>query len=513
MTQKQTSKSAPSAGAFRLLAGAGLVLASCGTTGSIHGGSPSAWSQGAAPTGFMVAEAPSQGASPADLGGTWTFGRCTERLLEVSPAMSLAAAAVEEARAALRLAGSASAPQLDFGLIGTNTDNPALAFMGELNAHELSLAGGLDDTDPTTHVSAGLHASLLLWDGGRQAAVEGAAEAGVAAASWSSEARALALVTHFSELWWSLVEAEQLVEGLEALGPSLVAAEEAAKNRLLAGTGLRSDLLSIQAREFGRQQSLLQARASEAAVRRSIDALLDIPAGTDHDFLADDFVPGLAVGEPPTRRLAEFLAEAREQRPDLRALALLVEAAESELEAAERSSGPTVTAFADTWRDGGTPAWELDRGSYNLGAALNWNLADGGTREAREGQARARLRAGRARLAAAIDVVELELIAAATALEHALARTLTAKARHEAAAAALEELAAGYEGGSVTLERWLGAEAELHAAQTDRSLAGVAMWRSEYRLFLAIGSRFDQLDAGPRETSEHPDSNPGTLPR
>ena len=83
MTQKQTSKSAPSAGAFRLLAGAGLVLASCGTTGSIHGGSPSAWSQGAAPTGFMVAEAPSQGASPADLGGTWTFGRCTERLLEV----------------------------------------------------------------------------------------------------------------------------------------------------------------------------------------------------------------------------------------------------------------------------------------------------------------------------------------------------------------------------------------------------------------------------------------------
>lgn len=469
------------------LAFALLMFGGCASPGSSTRATPEPVRPAPATT-RPVAHAKPVAPVQLDLGGTWDFERSRKRLVEVSPAMSAAAAAVDQARSGLALVRSATAPQLGFDLIGTNTNNPAQAFMGELNAHELSLAGGLGDTDPTTHVSAGLHASMLLWDGGRLGAMEVAAEAGVAAAGSAAEARAHALTMELNELWWGLFVTRELAEGVEARGDALAAALESAQARVDAGTGLRSDVLSLEASELARQAELIQARSTEASIQRSLDALLGIPPEAAHEFVElGEYTSKLGGAEQLADQLPELLADARSLRPDLRALQQQVLAREAELTAAERGSSPTLSAFADTWLDGGTPAYELDRGSYTVGAALNWNLYDGGTREARSGQARAGLRAARAQLATAVDAVELQLISAIANLEQVTATGRTAKLRRKAADGAYQEVDAGFSGGNVSLERWLGAEADAHAARIAESVENTRSWQARRRLELAIG--------------------------
>ena len=336
----------------------------------------------------------------------------------------------------------------------------------------------------TPHGQAGLHAGALLWDGGRRRALEAAAALGVDASRAAAEARALATEGSVTRLFLGLSEGRALE--VAALGrlSAVDGAIEAARARLEAGSGLASEVESLEARRAALDEALLVVCSKQAEQLASLGILagagalevdLDAPLG---DWDQD----GAAL-----LTLPELFDQARATRPDLVALSAAVDARRESLFASELASGPTLVAFADAWLDGGTPLGAVDRGSASVGAQLNWSLLDGGLRASHEAGARADLRASRAALAEATQALELELGSARRAVELADLRTVTASRGAASARRALTELDAGYEAGQVSLERWLGAESDAGEAETRVQAARVRATLARANLTLTLG--------------------------
>ena len=174
-------------------------------------------------------------------------------------------------------------------------------------------------------------------------------------------------------------------------------------------------------------------------------------------------------------------------RPEIEALKSRFHACELMLVAQAKAGGPRISAFASGWLDGGTPLGEIDRGSVLFGASFDVNLADGGMRSARVSAARANMRAARAELDAAMEVAKIEVQGGVRAIELSVARSSSAAKALESANRALEELNAGYSAGTVTLERWLGAEAESGDARARQIRAAVGERSARARMELILG--------------------------
>lgn len=477
-----------------------VLVTGCSAPGMEHDSTTwSSWTpqpEAAAPKGHG---AHADGASGELLAGSWTLSALLERVRLVTPSAESMAAATDRAEAALALARSAFGLQLDFDLTATYSDNPALAFMGELNAGELDLAGGLGDTGWTPHGQAGLHAGTLLWDGGRRRAQEAAALEGVEASRAASLARALGSEAQVVNLYLGLRESRALEAAAEGRLAAVDGALEAAQARLDAGSGLASERDSLEARRAVLEEALLIVRSNQEEGRAALLILLG--AGNEATqrahFQVDLDAPlgswSHAGVELPA--LSELTDLAHRTRPDLAALSSAVAARRESLTASERSSGPTVSAFADAWLDGSTPLAALDRGSANVGAQLNWSLIDGGLRDAHEAVARAELRAARALLAEAVEAVELEVLRARRGVELAILRGATARRGEASAQRALEELGAGFEAGQVSLERWLGAESDAGEARARVVQAQVREELARAHLTLSLGRSLVEHDS------------------
>jgi len=482
MTDNRTRRSSKES---RSIFGSALVLALASLAcRSADVESSSSWD--AVYTPAWTPEAAGLGAAGADLrAGPWTLPALLARAREVAPSGAASAAAVARAGAGLALARSAYGVQLDFDMSVTYTDNPVYAFMGELNAHELDLAGGLADTAWTAHSQAGLHAGYLLWDGGRRSAGESAALHGVEASRLAGAARALGVETQVLGLYMGMRESRALEAAALGRLNAVQGALDAATARLDAGSGLASEVASLEARKAALEEGLLVIRSGEEQQASSLAVLIGGGVGVDLEI---DLGSGLGLPElPDSDDVQELVQVAKAARPDLLAANLAVEGNREALRAAELASGPTLSAFGDAWLDGGTPLLRADRGSANVGAALNWNLADGGLREAREAQARAELRATRAALGELVQDVELSVVSAERSVRLADQRFVSASAGAKSSQSALRDLAAGYDAGSITLERWLGAEAAAGAAQARVAQASIQKELARAHLLLTLG--------------------------
>lgn len=420
----------------------------------------------------------------ADLPGRRGLAGLLLEAIRQAPSSEVSRAAIDRAEAGLAMARAASGVRLDLGLGVTYTSNPALAFMGELNAHELDLAGGLDDTDWTAHSQAGLHAGYLMWDGGSRQASEAAAQHGVESSHHAGRARALGVEGRVLGLYMGMRESLALEQAAMKRIKAVKKAEESAQARVDAGSGLASSVDSLRAQRAALEEGLLVIRSGREEARDALGVLVGAGPGAHLDI----DLTGSPLTIDTDRNASDLVAQALGARPDLAALRAGVEAAREGLAAAERASGPTLSAVGDAWLDGGTPLLAADRGSANVGAVLNWNLADGGLRESREQSARAELRAARAALDEAVESVELAVLGSQRRLRLAEKRLESARSAEASAKAALDDLAAGFDAGTVTLERWLGAEAAAGEAEARAASAQnqIELARAELQLTLGI---------------------------
>jgi outer membrane protein TolC len=298
----------------------------------------------------------------------------------------------------------------------------------------------------------------------------------------TDQEHAISLQVH--QLYYSCLIERLTAESARDL---LVAAEandrEAQKGvdegKLLGGTALSS-----RAAVLSRKKAVLDSRLSLNGLELKLDDLLGLPLGTKLDLDAD------ALGEPPKIPSREqALIEVLDRSPSILAAQQNIKKAEASLVANREEYIPNITGFAHYDYQSGIPFLKHNFGSY--GVDFNYNLFDGGARQAKLRDAKIMLSVAETRLVQTRNDVRIEISNAYDKLDELTELQLVTK----------QLLDARTEGYRIAAQR-LHADAALPSAAADslaaQTAAKVDLLSAQMNLYLAQYNITKLLGALPR---------------
>lgn len=241
-----------------------------------------------------------------------------------------------------------------------------------------------------------------------------------------------------------------------------------------------SDVLSIEAQQA--HQQMLAIEAANIFVASSADFRRLVGLEPDVSFeLADELeAPGDATVDLPTA----FVAEARANRPERKALQFRIDAATERASASSANGLPSVTALGGVDYARPNPLifplsaeW---RSSWDIGLQVRWTFLDGGRVKAETAEATALRRAAEARLRDFDSGIASEIEQRAADVRSARASVAAARSGVRAAAEARRVLAERFSAGVATNTDVLTAQVALLQAELDltRALANTQLARA-----------------------------------
>jgi outer membrane protein TolC len=279
-----------------------------------------------------------------------------------------------------------------------------------------------------------------------------AARGGARAASASADAARLQARAAFAQAAYGARAAEEVVVASEHAVASAAELARSADRRVAAGTSAPLDALRARTEQVRRESDVARARADLGRARLALGVLLGRD-GPVRVAVPDD-------APPPAQAEGDAAADALARRPEVAAQAAQVDAARAQVRSSWARLSPQLSASASLFaQDVAYPTGEKD--GWRASVDLVWPLFDGGLREARRREARARL--GTA--SAAAEAQRLAVV-------------------QEVADAARDE--------EVARER-------LRLAETQRQLAADAAASARRSFTAGVASSLDVIDANDRE--------------
>lgn len=385
--------------------------------------------------------------------------------LERQPDLRAASERIAQAQARVDEATSAFYPRILARLSYARTDHPSQAFAMIVARRDFSPTLDINDPGATDHLRPELVATFPLFRGGADAARREAALLGVDAAELERSAIRNALVAAVTDAYYAWLSVLEQVGVANASVTAVGTELEEARKRHEAGAALKSDVLSLEVRLAAALEQQLVARL-----------------GVDHAVAALRLLLALRPGEPLEIDPAPPPSRAGRggRRPEIDAARTIVAMREREVAAEWAAHLPRVDAF-------GSYGWDSGEENWAFGIAIDLDLFTGFATSARVTAARARLAEARALEERVERAVEHEIRSAELDLRAAGERVRVNETALRAAEEAFRMVREQYAAGTVTVTRYLEAE----AARTDvRSRVIAARYdvrRAEARLLRAKG--------------------------
>ena len=306
----------------------------------------------------------------------------------------------------------------------------------------------------------------VLFDFGARAAGVDAQRYRLIASLLSANRTLQDVIAEVEAAYFGVQAAAGLVDAQTEQEAALRTSFEAVEVRLQAGLAARADRLRAQA-------ALVEAQlAREAAERDHAKAMATLKqaAGIEQTqtLTLDWDVAPPAVPEVDAL-LADLLAEAERQRPDLHALQATAASARAAAERARAARWPSVSLAANSGRTFFLEDERVPSTTYSVGLSVALPLFDGGRLAA---EARAASREAE-RLQAEAEVQRSQVALAITRayhdVRHAQARRAGVAVQFESAAESERAAEARYRAGVGSLLEWLTAQADLARARQVRA--------------------------------------------
>jgi len=252
-------------------------------------------------------------------------------------------------------------------------------------------------------------------------------------------------------------------------------------------------LTDAQARREAGTVTRVEVSRAEAALVRARQAAIDAEATRDEVYRGLGTLIGIketlrvAPPELPTSTPAASVPEALRARPEMLATAQQVAAADAAATAAAWRWAPTLSGFGNA-RAFNYPGFSGDEYSWALGVQLDWQIFDGGARDAQRHQATAQRREAEARLGLLHDTIGDEV---ANAAEQLGARRLAldaAQRQLDLARETLDLVRKQHEAGTATQLDLLTAQDTLVAADVGLARARFDLQLGHLTLQRATGS-------------------------
>jgi outer membrane protein len=390
-----------------------------------------------------------------------------------NPATRVAWAAAHQQAAELGVAESSWLPSLS----ATGAENWATG-----SRYVNTAAGPSFESATVRTADAALNLSLTLFDfGARQARVSSARHL-LEAAAWTANSVSQQVVLAAVEAYYGVVAADGALAAASKAEAAAAHSRDVARGRRDAGVATRADVLQA---ETAFDQAVLSRVQSAGTLKGARGTLaVTLGAAADREFtLSADPVPS----EVPelSARVADLMAEAARQRPDLAAAEAARAAADADVSAARASVRPVITVGAA--RNFVQITGALNQNYNTLALSVSVPLFTGF-------DATYRIRAAEAALAARSATAEqvrlqvsLDVWNAYAALDSA-GQQLRATSALLASARENEEVALGrYQAGVGTIVDVLTAQSAAAAARQQRIGAEQAWQVARAQLALSLG--------------------------
>lgn len=384
----------------------------------------------------------------------------------------------------------------------------AAAIIGERHASTLPQMAGVGGYTRTNHVDefgillpnnqlrviypdipdnyrARLDVQWPVYTGGRLQALERAALLDRDAAAGDVSAAVVDVRLDTTRAFWNLVvviETERVLnDSLSRMGEHV----RDVRNQLEAGLLPPNELLTAEAQEARQRMLSIQAKATRDMASADLARLAGLAPGTR--------ITPAATLEPPsvTSTVEALLAEARENRPERKALEHRVAAAEERQGAANAGRRPAVAVVGGVDYARPNPRifprvrdW---RESWDAGVNVSWPIFDGGRAKSEAAGAAAGVRAVQARLAEFDSVMALEIRQRMSELESIRAALDAADIGIRAATEARRVVGDRFSAGVATSTDVVDAQIVILQAQLDRTQAIASARLAEARLYRALG--------------------------
>lgn len=256
------------------------------------------------------------------------------------------------------------------------------------------------------------------------------------------------------------------------------------RNQRDAGRATEADVLRVQARRDQIRAERVAAHNEARTLRRSLNDLMGRSLNAAV-VLADTV---RAIKRMPSE-VSALVAQARDQRPDLKALRESVAARAAELDVAQSDWYPQI------WLTGHYlyarpnerlfPPEDRFRGTWEAGVRLSWSLSTGGRTEAATDRARAQWRQARYELQDRRASVAAEVANQVEAVRQARESISAARTSLRSAEEAYRSVQSRFDAGMAIVSGLLDAErtlrharAQMAAAQADYALARAGLARA-----------------------------------
>ena len=391
------------------------------------------------------------------VGGVGADGLSVEEVVQEAlarnPDMDAARARIAQARADLAMARAAFRPGVGVQMDALRGDAPSSYLFRTIDARRFSPATNFNDPPGLDALGTAVEARYTLWDAGRRRHARDAARAAQEASAEDQDRVANDLIVTVVHGYFDVLAAEERVEVARASLRTVEAEVADTKVRFEGGGALRADVLALEVRRAQAEEGVLQATGGVDLARAALARLLDRDPEDALELSGEEWAPAEL---PPTFRVGA--AQAMDLRPELRGIRLRRDAAEHGVAQARAAWKPRLDLTGRYWMTDPGGDWEMGRDNWVVGAAVRWDLADGGRRRAGVQKAAGARDEVEALARGLTRAVELEVKKAYVDWEVSQARHRVASANVARAAEGLRLVEEQFEGGAATVTRFLQAE-------------------------------------------------------
>jgi len=394
----------------------------------------------------------------AATGQSVTLSECIETAMESNPSLEAAAQRVAAASAAIESARSGYYPTVGLSGSYTLTDNPPQAFFMNLNQRVASFEEDFNQPDDTDNIRGSLTFRMKLLDAGQRGLMADMAVAGQDSASAMLQAVRNELVYEVNRAYHSVLQATALLAVREETIASISENLRVAKERMEAGTVIKTDVLNLEVQLAGAREELIRAINGQKLAIAALNTTIRQDLVTDAASL--ESVAPESLSQPP----ASIDLNRVESRPEWMAALRHVDAAIMDVKRITRDRLPTVSAFGSLDADSGDADSFED--SYLIGAMVEMDLFTGFRRKSELSAAGARANEAKAQLALLRNQLTLDLKRSHFMTQDVWERWLVAHSSEENAEESLRITRERYEQGAADITELLTAEVARTASRS-----------------------------------------------
>ena len=324
--------------------------------------------------------------------------------LSKNPIISAVTSQLDVSAARVTQARSGLLPQLNFSESFTRTDSPTGVFSAKLNQGVFSQqdfdVNTLNGPDPRNNFATNFSVTLPVFESGQNWIGLSQAKLDLEATHMEVSRTRQQVIAETVIAYTAVLLAIENVRVVEQALTTARAHLHLVRSRVQSGLVVRSDLLRAEVRVAELEQERLQSQSEVEIARATLNATI----GLD---IANVFrlTNPLERGGRIQDLLADWTAEAMENRPDLAQMKYQEMVAEKEVSKAKAAHLPSVHLLGNYQIN--TESFSDTADNYTVGATLTLNLYSGNNLHSRVVEARAKLsrvRALRQRLELAIAV-------------------------------------------------------------------------------------------------------------